>query len=204
MKKILLALAFAGVLLTGAARAEVETGKAAPDFSFTDSSGAAHKLSDFKGKTVVLEWTNPGCPFVKKFYGAKAMQKFQTTKFKGLDIVWVAINSSAKGKEGFLENDADAQKWTKENGFNGTYYTRDVTGVIGKAYGAKTTPHMFVIDKDGVLQYQGAIDSIKSPDAADITKADNYVLSALKALSEGAKPAVTSSEPYGCGVKYGD
>jgi peroxiredoxin len=206
MNKLLAALALTlGItfgLLSGAAHAAPEVGKAAPDYVFSDINGKEHSIKGFKGKTVVLEWTNPGCPFVKKFYNAGAMQALQANAVKE-DVVWVAINSSAKGKEGNLTVD-EAKKYFKDHKVNASAYVLDESGAFGKLYGAKTTPHMFVIDKEGKLAYQGAIDSIKSADAADITKADNYVLEALADLKEGKAIKTTSTAPYGCGVKYAD
>lgn len=202
MKKILSAALIAFSLLTGSAHA-VESGKAAPDYSFTDIDGNSHSIAGFKGKTVILEWTNPGCPFVKKFYDANEMQRIQKNVLKNDQIVWISINSSANGKEGNLDK-AAAKKYIAEHKAAPTAYVLDPSGAFGKLYGAKTTPHMFVIDKEGVLVYQGAIDSIKSFDQADITKADNYVLKALEAVKAGKAPATASSEPYGCGVKYAD
>ncbi|MDB5478314.1 MAG: alkyl hydroperoxide reductase, partial [Alphaproteobacteria bacterium] len=181
-----------------------QTGKPAPDYSFTDISGTKYNLAQFKGqKTVVLEWTNPGCPFVQKFYKAGEMQRVQQEALKDTQVVWFSINSSAEGKEGFL-TEAQAKDFIANNNGHASAYVLDHSGKFGKLYGAKTTPHMFVIAKDGTLAYQGAIDSIKGFDPADIKKADNYVLKTLAALKEGKQPAVTSTEPYGCSVKYGD
>ena len=203
MKKILLAVAMLGFLFTGSANAAVEVGKAAPDFKFTDINGAEHSIAGFKGKTVVLEWTNPGCPFVVKFYKNGDMPKIQTQALADPNVVWISINSSAEGKEGSLTID-EAKKEVADKGFKSTAYVIDKSGEFGKLYGAKTTPHMFVIDKDGNVAYQGAIDSIKSFDTEDIAKADNYVLKALESLAKGEKPAVTSTESYGCSVKYAE
>lgn len=182
----------------------VTVGEKAPDYSFTDIDGKAHKLSDFRGKITVLEWTNPGCPFVKKYYSKGDMQRVQTTATKSGDVVWVAINSSGEGKEGYLASDADFKKLNAANKSAATYYVRDPKGTFGKLYGAKTTPHMFVIDKEGRLAYAGAIDSISSADQADIATAKPYVLDALTAVRAGKQPAVITSPPYGCGVKYAD
>jgi peroxiredoxin len=201
MKTILTALALVGFLLAAPAHAAVEVGKPAPDFKFTDINGNAHSISGFKGKTVVLEWTNPGCPFVVKFYKNGDMPKFQEQALADPNVVWVSINSSARGKEGSLTVD-EAKKLVTEKGIKSSAYVLDPSGEFGKLYGAKTTPHMFVMDKDGIVQYQGAIDSIKSFDSEDISKADNYVLNALEALAAGKTPAVTSTESYGCSVKY--
>ncbi len=202
MKKLFAALAVVGLMAAGGAHAAVETGKPAPDFKFTDINGVEHSIAGFKGKNVILEWTNPGCPFVVKFYKNGDMAKFQEEALKTPDTVWISINSSAVGKEGHLTVE-EAKKQFAEN-FKSTAYVIDASGEFGKLYGAKTTPHMFVIDKEGVLRYQGAIDSIKSFDSEDIAKADNYVLDALDAIATGAGVAVSSTEPYGCSVKYAE
>lgn len=206
MKKLILALTVCAALAAPAARADVEVGKAAPDITFTDIKGASHSIAGFKGKTVILEWSNPGCPFVKKFYDGGDMPKIQAEALAMTDLnpVWIAVNSSANGKEGHLADNAAAQKWVDDNKFAGIAYVRDESGAFGKLYGAKTTPHMFVINKDGNVVYQGAIDSIKSADQADIAKADNYVLAALNALAKGEAVKTTSTPPYGCSVKYAE
>lgn len=204
MKTFFSALALVAALFVAApaAHAAVESGKPAPDFKFTDIAGKEHSIAGFKGKTVVLEWTNPGCPFVKKFYEADAMQKLQGDATAN-GVVWITINSSAKGKEGALSKE-EAAKYVSDHVVKSTTYVVDESGEFGKLYGAKTTPHMFVINKDGVVVYQGAIDSIKSADAADIAKADNYVTAAIEAANKGEMPRVTSAAPYGCNVKYAD
>lgn len=203
MKKLFAAAFLAFGLLTGGVVHAAEIGKIAPDYTFTDIEGHSHTISKFKGKTVVLEWTNPGCPFVKKFYNAGEMQRVQKLALADKDVVWISINSSAEGKEGHLDA-AGAKKYITDHKTHATAYVLDPTGAFGKLYGAKTTPHMFVIDKDGKLAYQGAIDSIKGFDAADIAKADNYVLKALAALKAGKQPNPASTESYGCSVKYAD
>lgn len=188
-------------LAAGSASAAVEIGKTAPDYGFTDITGESHSIAGFNGKTVVLEWHNPGCPFVQKFYNAGEMQRVQAEAQKDSDVVWITVNSSAEGKQGYLTKE-DAAKLIAEQKAVPTAYVLDYNGEFGKLYGAKTTPHMYVIDKDGNLAYQGAIDSIKSADSDDIAKAKNYVMAALAALKKGEKPATTSTEAYGCGVKY--
>lgn len=200
-KSLFTALAVcAGLLLAVPAMADIETGKAAPDFTFTDINGTKHSIAGFKGKTVILEWTNEGCPFVQKFYTSGKMQALQKeTVAEG--AVWVTVNSSAEGQQAYL-NTEDAKAYFTKAAFGSSAYVLDHDGAFGKLYGAKTTPHMFVIDAEGVVVYQGAIDSIKSADAADITKADNYVVAALEALRKGEKPQVGSAAPYGCAVKY--
>jgi len=203
MKKLLASLVLAFGLISGSAHAVVEVGKTAPNYAFKDIKGNGHSIAGYKGKIVVLEWTNPGCPFVQKFYNGGEMQRVQREALKDTDVVWISINSSAKGKEGYLSR-AEASKYLTDHKVASSAYVRDYSGKFGKLYGAKTTPHMFVIGKDGNVVYQGAIDSIKSPDAEDIAKADNYVLKALAALKDGKQPEKTSTEPYGCSVKYGN
>ncbi len=204
MKKFLAALAIAAALTVAPAMAEVTIGQPAPDHSFKDINGVEHSIAGFKGKTVILEWTNPGCPFVQKFYKGGDMQKMQAEELIDTDVLWIAVNSSADGKEGSFASDEEAKKAVAESGFKGTAYVRDPSGAFGKLYGAKTTPHMFVIDPKGNVAYAGAIDSIKSADSADISKAVNYVHEVLIALAANAMPDTTSTEPYGCGVKYAD
>jgi hypothetical protein len=176
-------------------------GQPAPEFTLKDISGATHSLSDFKGKTVVLEWTNPECPFVVKHYeksgNIPALQK--TSKADG--VVWLTINSAAEGRQG----DYDAQKaaaWLEKIGAEPTAYLRDTDGKVGKAYDAKTTPHLYVISPDGKLVYNGAIDSIRSTEVADIAKAENYVTAALAAVKNKVPVEKSSTQPYGCSVKY--
>ena len=177
-------------------------GEPAPAFKGTDViSGKEVSNATLKGKTAVLEWTNPGCPFVKKFYGAGAMQKFQAAAVKD-GVVWVSVNSSAAGKEGHLKDAAEAKASIAEHKHASSHYVLDHDGAIGKAFGAKTTPHMYVIDKDGKLVYQGAIDSDNSPDPAAIPKATNYVTAALAELKAGKPVTKATTQPYGCFVKY--
>ena len=187
-------------LITPPAHAAPEVGKPAPDFTGTDSNGKTHKLSDYKGRIIVLEWTNPGCPFVMKHYDAGNMQKLQEAA-TGKDVVWLSINSSAEGKEGNQTADA-ANAYIKEKGSHETARILDPTGGIGKLYDAKTTPHMFVIDKDGSLVYDGAIDSDDSFKPESIANATNYVTAALASLEAGKKVETSKTKPYGCSVKY--
>jgi peroxiredoxin len=176
-------------------------GQPAPDFSVTDASGKTQSLSAYKGKTVVLEWNNPECPFVRKHYGAHNMQA-QQSEAATADVVWLTVNSGAVGKQGHLDG-ATATAYVAKNGGKETAYLLDADGKIGHAYDAKTTPHMYVIDKDGVLRYMGGIDSIASTDVDDIPKATQYVRQALAELAAGKAVSVSTSEPYGCSVKYG-
>ncbi len=163
--------------------AEVKSGETAPSFELPSAHGKTVKLSDFKGKYVVLEWVNFGCPFVRKHYDSKNMQNLQK-KWKAKDVAWLTICSSAKGKQGY--NDAKgAQKVVKEEGSLATAYLLDTNGEVGRQYGAKATPHMVVIDPKGKVVYQGAIDSIKSFQIEDIAKAVNYVDAALTSSMAG-------------------
>lgn len=200
MLRSLTTLAATTMLATAAFAANV--GEPAPAFKGVDViSGKEVSNATLKGKTAVLEWTNPGCPFVKKFYGAGAMQKFQAAAVKD-GVVWVSINSSAAGKEGNMKDAAAAKASIAEHKHASSHYLIDADGIIGKAYGAKTTPHMYVIDKDGKLVYQGAIDSDNSPDAAAIAGASNYVTAALASIKAGTGIKTSSTQPYGCSVKY--
>ena len=177
------------------------TGNEAPAFTLVDSDGKTHSLSDFAGKTVVLEWTNKDCPFVRKFYDTHSMQQWQETYTADGETVWLTICSSAPGKQGHMS----ASDWTayrQEQGMRSTAILIDEDGAVGKAYGAKTTPHMYIIDPEGTLRYQGAIDSIRSTKAEDIGEATNYVAEALASLKAGTDIAETDTQPYGCSVKY--
>ncbi|MGB5106092.1 MAG: thioredoxin family protein [Candidatus Zixiibacteriota bacterium] len=172
----------------------------APEFTLKDIEGKDVKLSQFKGKTVVLEWVNFDCPFVKKHYSSGNMQKLQGIYTKK-DIVWLSICSSAPGKLGHFPI-ADLKKRIASEKAVPSDYLIDENGTVGKLYGAKTTPHMFIIDPKGVLRYAGAIDDTPSTKTADIEKATNFVSSGLDALVAGKSVAVKTSTPYGCAVKY--
>jgi peroxiredoxin len=198
MKRLLLT-ACAGLFALATAHA-AELGKPAPAFKAKNVKGEDVSLADFKGKIVVLEWNNPECPFVKKHYGSGHMQKLQES-YTGKGVVWLTVNSSAAGKQGHLDAATAAEK-VAALGSKATAYLLDGDGAVGKAYGAKVTPHLFVINKDGTLVYDGAIDSIKSPKPEDIAKAENYVTKALDAVLAGQPVATAKTEPYGCGVKY--
>ena len=184
-----------------AAAHAVTIGQAAPDFSLTDVNGKTVKLSDFKGKNVVLEWTNPGCPFVAKHYGSNNMQSLQTdAKAKG--VVWLSINSTEKNHSDYL---APAKLNAKMNGeWRGaaSYLLMDESGKAGQAYAAKTTPHMFVIDPAGKLVYAGGIDDKRSTNLADVKTAKNFVRAALDETLAGKPVTVATAQPYGCSVKY--
>lgn len=183
------------------ASAKAEIGKAAPDFTLKDLNGKEVKLASFKGKTVVLEWFNPGCPFVKKSHSVGSLVDTAKRHAKN-GVVWLAINSGAPGKQGneLALNTEAAKTWSLEHPI-----LRDESGTVGKAYGATNTPHMFIIDKKGNLVYAGAIDN--SPDgegkSAEGGRLVNYVDAALAELAAGKPVTTSTTKAYGCGVKYG-
>ena len=198
--KLLLAL-LASLISTALFAADSPpVGSAAPDFSVTDSKGKTQSVSQYKGKTVVLEWFNPECPFVKKHYGSGNMQKLQE-EFTGKDVVWLTIDSSAPGKQGHLTAEEANQIITKLK-MKSTALVLDADGKTGQTYGAKNTPHMFVINPEGKIVYEGAIDSRNSTNAADIPSATNYVKVALEESLAGKSVSNAITQPYGCSVKY--
>jgi peroxiredoxin len=202
MKQMLTAFtALAVVAACAEADAQV-VGQPAPDFKLNDADGRVVQLSDFKGKPVVLEWNNPGCPFVKKHYGSGNMQKTQAAA-KVAGAVWLTVNSGAPGQQGHM-NGAEAKAFVAGAKAQPTAYLLDPKGVVGKGYNAKTTPHMYVIDARGMLVYAGGIDDRPTPNAADINGARNHVLAALAELKAGKAVSVATSRPYGCSVKYAD
>jgi len=172
----------------------------APAFTLTDPEGTSHSLSDYKGKYVVMEWINHGCPYVQKHYDTGNMQRLQK-EMKEKGIVWLSICSSAKGKQGFYTA-AEWKNLSKEKGSVAKAVLLDPEGKVGRQYGAKTTPHMFIINPEGTLVYQGAIDDKPTAYKSDVPKAKNYVKTALVESIQG-KPVTTSQTPsYGCSVKY--
>ena len=199
IKHVVMAGVLSAVLAAGV-RAEVTTGAAAPDFTLTDSSGTSHNLSDFKGKVVVLEWVNHGCPFVVKHYSPGNMQGLQAES-TGKGVVWLSICSSAEGKQGYYTAEG-WQKLNAEKGGKATAILLDPEGTVGKLYGAKTTPHMYVINAEGTLVYQGAMDDKPSTDSDDIPGAKNYVKAALDEVLAGKPVTTGQTKPYGCSVKY--
>ena len=200
--KALYAALGATALLVAPAIAAVQVGRPAPDFKLNDASGKVVSLSSFRGKTVVLEWNNPECPFVKKHYESGNMQRTQAAA-KQAGAVWLSINSSAPGKQGHM-NGAQAQAKVAQAKAQPTAYLLDPKGVVGKGYDAKTTPHMYIIDPAGRLVYAGGIDDKPTPNKADVDGARNHVLAALTELKAGKAVSVASSRPYGCSVKYSD
>src|SRR3979409_2330293 len=175
-------------------------GSAAPDFSLADAKGTTHSLAQYKGKYVVLEWFNPECPFVKKHYSGGHMQKLQE-EYTGKGVVWLSIDSSAPGMEGSLTPD-QAQKTMSEWKTKQTALLLDPEGKAGRAYGAKNTPDMIVINPEGKIVYEGAIDSKATPNPADIATSTNYVKVALEESLAGKTVSNANTKPYGCSVKY--
>lgn len=172
----------------------------APEFTLNDIAGQQHSLSSYKGKFVVLEWSNPDCPFVKKHYNSGNMQSLQKT-YTEKGVIWLTINSSAPGKQGNYPAD-ELANIAKLNNSVPTAILQDLDGKVGRAYGAKTTPHMFVINPDGKLIYQGAIDDNSSPNPEDAKSAKNYVQAALDEAMAGKDVSEPSTPSYGCSVKY--
>ena len=181
--------------------ASAAVGLVAPDFTATDAVGKIQKLSDFKGKHVVLEWTNPGCPFVVKHYGGN-MQALQT-EFTTKGVVWLSINSTAASASDYLPP-AKLMAWKAEKQARPTSVLMDESGKLGQLYGAKTTPHMFIINPQGVLVYAGAIDSVPSARVDDIKTATNYIRQGLNEALGGKAISAPSTRAYGCSVKYKD
>jgi cytochrome oxidase Cu insertion factor (SCO1/SenC/PrrC family) len=201
MIRFLLGGAAAIALLVGVAPAAPAVGQAAPGFTLTDINGQKHSLADYKGKTVVLEWVNPECPFVQKHYqGSGNLPATQKAAIAG-GAVWLSINSGHPGSEGDYGT-AEVQAWQKKTGAAATAYLRDQDGKVGKLYDARHTPTLYIIDPAGTLVYAGGIDSINSADAGDIPKATNYVKAALADLKAGRPVANASTRAYGCSVKY--
>jgi peroxiredoxin len=200
-RSALLFAAMLGMATVLPAVAAPVVGQAAPDFTLTALDGKSHALSSFKGKTVVLEWVNPECPFVVKHY-EKSGNMPKTQKAALADgVVWLQINSGHAGAQGDFEP-AKVKEWMTKTGAASTAYFRDSDGKVGKLYDARTTPHMFVINADGVLVYAGGIDDIRSANPDDIAKATNYVSAALADLKAGRAVQTATSRPYGCSVKY--
>lgn len=194
------ALAVGLFAAAGPAAAAAVVGKPAPDFTATDSNGKTVKLSDLQGKKVILEWTNDGCPFVRKHYGTGNMQALQKDAGKE-GVVWISVISSAPGRQGHV-TPAKANELTTSRDAAPAAVILDEKGTIGHAYEATATPHMYVIDEQGVLAYKGAIDDKPSANHDDVKVAKNYVRSALQAMAQGNPPDPAATRAYGCSVKY--
>ena len=187
------------LLLTRPAFATATVGQAAPYFSATDTGGKTRQLSDYKGKLVVLEWTNPGCPFVQKHYSGN-MQSLQK-EFAAKGVVWLSLNSTEIGSGDYLAP-AKLAGWMGEKQASATAILMDSSGKIGQLYGAKTTPHMYIVNPQSRLVYAGAIDSIASAQVDDIKTASNYVRQGLNEALSGKAITLASSRAYGCSIKY--
>ena len=187
-------------LVAGSAIAAPRVGEPAPDFTGVDTQGKTHRLADYRGKTVVLEWTNHDCPYVRKHYSAGNMQK-QQREAVAQGVIWLSVISSAPGQQGHV-SPAEADELTRSRQAAPHAVLLDPEGRIGRAYGAKTTPHLYLIDEAGKLVYTGGIDSITTADPADIPQATQYVRVALKERAAGQPISAPVTRPYGCSVKY--
>lgn len=187
-------------LSAGLSFAETEVGKVAPEFSLPDTNGKTHSLAELKGKYVVLEWYQPDCPFVRKHYRSGNMQELQK-QYTAKGVTWLSIDSSAPGEEGNYPA-AKLNEIATQDSASRTALLLDPTGEVGRLYGAKTTPDMYVIDPKGILVYKGAIDNKRSTDLADVKTATNYVKNALDAAMAGKAVPTAATQPYGCSVKY--
>lgn len=198
LRRVLLSLP--ALWLAAAAHAVPSVGQPAPDFSLKDTAGKTVKLSDFRGRHVVLEWTNPGCPYVRKHYDSGNMAAtWQDAAAKG--VVWLSINSTEKASSDYLEP-GKLVAWQQERKVRPTATLMDEEGTAGRAYGARTTPHMYIVDPRGRLVYAGGIDSIPSSSKDDIPKAVNYVRQALAEATAGKPISAATTRPYGCSIKY--
>lgn len=183
-------------------KADAVVGEPAPDFEVVDANGDTRSLSEFSGKYVILEWLNHGCPYVRKHYDGNNMQQLQE-KYTEEDVVWLSVISSAPGTQGYMEPE-EALQSVDEQGGSPTAILLDSDGTMGHAYDARVTPHMFIIDPEGVLRYNGAIDDQPSSRASSLEEAHSYVDAAMTSLRDGEEVEVKTNTPYGCTVKYAD
>lgn len=193
---ILVALTLLALPLVWAAK----VGEPAPEFTATDSNGKTHKLADYKGKIVVLEWHNQGCPYVKKHYDSGNMQRLQKDS-TARGVIWLSVISSAPGKQGYV-TPAQANEYVTRMNVSATAVLLDPEGTLGHLYDAKTSPQMFIIDAKGILVYNGAIDDKPTADQGDLAGATNYVAHALQEVMTGKAVSIPTTRPYGCSVKY--
>lgn len=202
LRRALLASAIAGLGLVALqpAAAQVAPGQPAPDFTLTSIDGKPVKLADFRGRYVVLEWTNPHCPFVVKHYGSGNMQSLQK-RFGAENVAWLTINSTNKNHSEYMAPQAKV-KWIREQGATPTAVLDDADGKVGRLFGARATPHMYVIDPKGTLVYAGAIDDKRSANPADVKTANNFVVQALTEARAGKALTHASTTAYGCSIKY--
>ena len=190
------------ILLTTTHLYAININSKAPNFELTSHTGKKISTKELRGKTVILEWYNHGCPFVRKHYDSGNMQKTQKLARKDSNTIWLSIVSSAKNKQGYLATVVDAQNKHKEEKSLANFILLDQDGSVGRLYEAKRTPEIFIIDKKGILKYMGAIDSIPSADKSDIKKAKNYISEALDQLTKGQKITTAKTKAYGCSIKY--
>lgn len=195
----IVALALGAIMMTSPAVA-ADVGETAPSFTLKDLAGRDRSLSEFKGRTVVLEWSNPNCPFVQKHYDSGNMQSLQRD-FGARQVVWLTVNSTARGAADYLDPVA-LTRWEADRRAVPASYLVDPSGDVGRAYGAKTTPHMYVIDPSGKLVYAGGIDDKRSTSVADVKSAKNFVRTALEETLSGKAVSTPTTTPYGCSVKY--
>jgi hypothetical protein len=181
-------------------RAGATVGERAPDFSVVDAHGNVHSLSDFEGQFVILEWLNHGCPFVKKHYDGNNMQEMQK-RYTEKGVVWLSVVSSAPGTQGYMEPE-ETLKTMEEKNAAPTAILLDVDGTMGRAFDARVTPHMYIINPEGILEFNGAIDDKPTARLRDLEGAHNYVDAAMASLLNGEPVEVTTNTPYGCTVKY--
>jgi peroxiredoxin len=200
MRRLSVATIFCAMLTVALTASAVRVGDPAPDFTGTDSNGQTHHLSDYRGKFVVLEWTNYNCPFTRKHYDSGNMQALQK-EWTAKGVVWLTILSSAKGADGYKTADEE-NAWIRQIHASPTAAILDPSGAIGHEYEAKTTPDMYVIDPSGKLIYSGAIDDHRTTDPADVKQSKNYVSAALDEAMAGQPIAVAVTRSYGCSVKY--
>ena len=196
----LVSLFAAGLLAATVASAAPTPGQPAPSFHATDVAGKPVSLADFKGKYVVLEWNNPGCPFVQKHYDSGNMQSLQK-RYGAENVAWLSINSTSESSSDYMAP-AKLAAWFKQQNAAPTAVLMDTNGEIGRAFGAKVTPHMYVIDPNGTLVYAGAIDDKRSANPADVKTASNYVATALTEAKSGKPVSKANSNAYGCSIKY--
>jgi hypothetical protein len=199
LRSIIVVVAFLVTLSTAWA---AKVNEPAPDFTATDSNGNVHKLSEYRGKFVVLEWTNRGCPYTQKHYNSGNMQRLQK-EWTSKGVIWLTVVSSAPGKQGYVTG-TEENAYLKQVNAAPTAVLLDPTGQLGHLYDAKTTPHIFIINPQGTLIYNGAIDDRPTTDLADVNGAKNYVTAALDEATSGKPVSLATSSPYGCSVKYPD
>ena len=197
---VVTALVFATSFVAGHAHSAATVGQQAPEFSAADTAGRPHRLSDFKGRYVVLEWTNPGCPFVRKHYESANMQGVQKDA-TARGVVWLAVASTAPDSADY-RSPGELGRWMTGKGAGATATLMDEDGAIGKAYGARTTPHLYIVNPQGRLVYAGGIDSLASTRVADVGTATNYVRQGLNEALAGKPLTAATTRPYGCSIKY--